>query len=267
MRHSTLNLKQFLNATLFVLCSLAGTFAVHAESGPGNGTDYVKILFAEAQNELNQRMASVNLNQVRNLQTEPQTQTWLQENLHSPSGRWAQLRFYLTNMRLDFQNAPCEDAVGRQSSICFYNQDPNDPYVLISIQENKHTTLTQAMAMLIHEAGHFTGEMNHLFLDQVGVQLVQALFAPRSFSFTLTSTDIVMNIFEAKRDCESGVGDQAKNLRDQALLKLSELCQNHGLTCDLHQAQMVYTGNLVYENGVGFTMKVSCELKAFLPVE
>jgi hypothetical protein len=260
MRTKTL---KFILGFSFLFCSAVAT----GESGPGNGTDYVKVLFAEAQNVLNQRMSGLNQAQVRGLQVEESTKRWLVENLPSPNGRWSQLKFFLSNMRLAFQNAPCEDSSGRQSSICFFNQNPEDPYVMISVLENKNTTPTQAMAMLIHEAGHFTGEMNHLFLDQVGVQLVQALFAPRSFAFSLSSTELTANIFQAKRDCDEGVGDQAKHLREQALLKLAELCRNHGKDCDLTKAQTAYTGSLVYENGVGFTMKVTCELKTFLAVE
>jgi hypothetical protein len=253
--------------SILILCFLLSTADSFAESGPGNGTDYVKVLFAEAQNVLNQRMSGLNQSQVRGLQVDEPSKRWLVENLPSPNGRWSQLKFYMSNMRLAFQNAPCEDSSGRQSSICFFNENPEDPYVLISVLENKNTTPTQAMAMLIHEAGHFTGEMDHLFLDKVGVELVQSLFAPRSFAFSLASTEFTANIFQAKRDCDTGAGDQAKNLREQALIKLAELCRNHGKDCDLSRTQMAYTGSLVYENGVGFTMKVTCELKTFLAVE
>jgi hypothetical protein len=266
LRRCLKSLKNIL-AGLFFLISIVALRAA-AESGPDNGTDVVKILFAESQNELNLRLNALNKDQVRALEFESDiVRSWLLQDLDSPMGHWAQLKFYISNMRLAFQTAPCQDAQGRTASICFFNQDAGDPYVMISLQENRMTTPSQAMAMLIHEAGHFIGEKDHLFLDQVGVQLTKALTSPKSFSVTVSSVEVSANTFSGKQECEAGTSSQAISLRQQALLKLEEQCQTAGRHCDLQKAQLAFAGESVFQDGVGFTMKVRCELKAFVAAD
>jgi hypothetical protein len=230
-----------------------------AESGPGNGTDAVKILFAEAQNKLSDLVSSVSVEDLKSTDLDSRTRNWLQQDAH-----WDTLKFYISHIRLAFQIAACEDSQGRTSSICFYDQNPKDPYVIVSLSENKNTSSEQAMAMLVHEAGHFLGEMDHLFLDRLAVQLVHALLEPKIFSVTVSSTEIVSNVFTARDECEAGRSRQAQSLLKQAQVRLTESCQTHHKTCDLKQVITAYAGRIESEPGVGFTMKVTCELKAIL---
>jgi len=236
---------------------------VAGESGPDNGTDYIKVLFAEAQTELVHLFEPLTELQVRDLEVDKNFQDWLLQPMRQTSGKahWESLRSYLAEIRLSFQTEPCQDSQGRKASICYFNENPNDPYVVISLSENKHTTSQQAMAMLIHEAGHFVGEKDHLFLDQLGTQLVQALKQPKFISFTLESKETVANVFAAKQDCEKGQSPQAQNLIQESKLKLQEICQSRGRTCDFNQALLVFKGISHFEPGVGFTMEVTCQLK------
>lgn len=235
---------------LLLLLALAPLFA-RAESGPGNGTDYVKVLFAEAQFELNRALVPVESVEAFSLSAE--AKAWL-------APRFTQLKTAVRTMELRFQQAPCSDGSGKPASICFFTDDGD--YVLISLEENKHTTRAQAMAMLLHEAGHFVGEADHLLLDRVGVELAQALAEPRLLLAEASSTEIVANIFEAKESCDNGTSLLAQRLRKEALLGLQRQCAERNAHCDLDRADFHYHGAQEFRDGRGFSMKVTCSVKA-----
>lgn len=235
---------------LILLLALIPCFA-RAESGPGNGTDYVKVLFAEAQFELNRALLPVD--SVEALSLSPEVRAWV-------APRFGQLKAYVRKMELRFQEAPCSDGSGKPASICYFTDDGD--YVVVSLAENKHTTRAQAMAMLIHEAGHFTGETDHLLLDRVGVELTQALAEPRLLIAEASATEIVANIFEAKEGCDSGRSGLAERLRKEALLGLQRQCAERNASCDLARAEFLYHGEQEFREGRGFSMKVTCSVKA-----
>jgi hypothetical protein len=90
---------------------------------------------------------------------------WLKTSDHL-----VKLQFYVGAMKLYFQEAPCLDG-GQPRGTCFDNSDPDQPKMLISYSYNQETRGSRAEALIIHEAGHFTGEMNHVLLSGLGQAL------------------------------------------------------------------------------------------------
>lgn len=239
------------------------TFAF--ESGPGNGTDYVKILFSEAQAHLVNLAEPVTVQNIKQAKLSSEFKEWLTAG---ESPRWVRLKFIIKKIDLQYQEAPCQDDRGRQSSICFL---PNldTPTVLISRSENKLTTSDQAMAMLIHEAGHFLNEMDHLFLNDLGVSLVALLKMPRVFSFELESKEIVANVFVEKKNCETGESDLAKKLINNSYFELQQTCltSNSSETCKSADFSFVLDGAAEWIDGRGFTQSIICKIKARLALK
>lgn len=231
-----------------LLCSLSS----YAGSGPGNGTDYVKVLFADAQFELNRSL--VPYENADALTLSAPVSAWL------GGSRFTELKRYAHVMELRFQEEPCSDGSGAPASICFFTE--GGPYVIISVNENKHTTRSQAMAMLLHEAGHFTGETDHLFLDRMGVELVRVLEAPRLLVAEASETEIVANIFSAKADCEAGRSLTSQRVRKEAELRLSRQCAERNLGCGSGTVEVLYHASQEFKEGTGFSMKVTCGAKA-----
>lgn len=246
---------------LLNLILVLATLNLNAESGPDNGTDYVKILFADAQYSLNSSLTSIEEKDLKTLGLDASTLSWLNIQVEN-SSRFSRIKFYLRKMDLKFQTEACTDGSGRYASICFFRNP--EPFVLISLKENKMTTKEQAMAMLIHEAGHLTGETDHLFLDKVGVQLASALKAPKVLIVDRQNTEIVPNIFTAKEACDNGTSVQAQQLKQHTLADLQLQCSQRQLTCDLSKTNFIFQGTAVYVNGRGYTMEVSCALRAVL---
>lgn len=233
------------------------------ESGPGNGTDYVKVLFAEAQYSLLSTVSSVNDADLTTLTIDASIKSWLLASQNGQS-HWQTVKRYLKTMDLQYQQEPCSDFTKKPASICFFNEDPLKPYVMISLFENKMTTKTQAMAMLIHEAGHFAGETDHIFLDHVGVQLVAALEAPTLLIADAESKDTSGIPFAAKNECEAGTSQQAQTLKKLVMMNLTEQCSTKKLICDLTKAQLVFQGVSNFIPGVGYDMSVTCKARAIL---
>ena len=232
-------------------------FSARAESGPGNGTDYVKVLFAEAQYELNRSMIS--LNSPQGLPLDHEVRAWLEAK-----NRFLELKNYVRKMELRFQQAPCSDVSRIPASICYFTDEPSNPYVVISVSENKMTTKDQAIAMLLHEAGHFTGEMDHLFLDRMGLQLGRALKTPRLLIADASSSEVVANIFAAKEECNRGTSQQARTLAQKVRSDLIIQCASRGVSCDIEKAQLVFQGTTHFDRGEAFDMKVLCTARGVL---
>lgn len=257
---------QFALRILIVLLLSVTGLKAFADSGPDNGTDAVKVLFAEAHWELKKHSLLFSVQDIDSMELDEKMKLWLQTAVQGLA-RWQKMKESVLRMRLEFQTAPCEDSQGRTASICYFDENPSDPYVLVSLLENRNTDKERAMAMLLHEAGHFVGEKDHLFLDQLGVALVQAFKAPRYLSVSVASVELVPNVFLAKSECESGVSQQAQNLLKKAEADLTLQCLERGYACDFLKANHVFTGNIEFENGIGFSMKVTCELKTVLPLK
>ncbi len=136
-------------------------------SGTSGGGDRVEPLFIQAQKDAISILASIHLEQVAQLPIQDYFKSWLKEG-----DRLQKIQFYSDAMSLNFQEEPfIED--GRPRGTGFDATDPNNPKMIISRTLNTQTSPDQAIALAIHEAGHFTGEMNHLFLSRLGVALEQ----------------------------------------------------------------------------------------------
>ena len=227
------------------------------QSGPGNGTDYVKVLFAEAQLGVVRTLTPVT--SLNGLGLSDEARGWLEGNAQGDT-RFNRLKYWLRVMDLRFQQEPCTDFTKKPATICFFH-DEAGPYVMISLAGNKMTTESQARAMLIHEAGHFTGETDHLLLDRVGVALVEALREPAYLFADASSSDVVANPFTGTDDCEKGVGPQAASLRDQVRIELLLQCSNRSLQCDVSKISYAYQGENHFQE-----MKVTCLVRGVLPL-
>ena len=244
---------RFLAFAYALLC----TVGVRAESGPDNGTDYVKVLFVDAQFEVNRSVALVEKSHLASLSLSEDLRGWL-----SQGERFAQLKRYLKVLDLEFQTAPCSDGTGREATICFFREP--QPRVVISLDGNRMTTRNQAMAMLVHEAGHLVGEKDHALLDRLGVELVAALGNPSVVIVDRENTENALNIFVAKAACDDGSSAQAQRARHAAMAGIEEECGMRGLSCDPEKARFIYEGRIPWEPGVGYKMEVVCRVRAVL---
>ena len=276
MKFPDMKFKWIPGATaLIAVAAICATTALssraHADanlgSGPDNGTDYVKVVFAQARTALNAQLSGIGPEQLRSYPMDPRSQAWLLGNGADGRPRITALRQYLQVIELRYQPAACEDSQGRKSTICFMYGERRQPVVLVSLDLNRVTTQEQAMVMLIHEAGHFTGEMDHFFLDALGIDLVRALSRPRLLSTEQKSVEIVPNIFAAKAGCEDGSSPQARALFARARQDIAQQCADKRLTCDLSKIESAFQGEPEFLPGRGFTMRVSCTLKAMLRLQ
>jgi hypothetical protein len=251
------NLFIYAITSLVFLLSASLLYAFPDQSGPGNGTDYVKILFADAQYDVIRMVTPVDNDGLKGLGLSNEVYDWLSGQAQSDS-RFNRVKYWLHTMDLRFQQEPCTDFTKLPASICYFN-DAANPYVMISLQENKMTTKDQAMAMLIHEAGHFTGEPDHLLLDRVGVALVQTLKLPGSLFADASSSDIVANPFQATDDCEKGTGTQAKALKAEVRITLLKQCSDRGVVCNDKKISYAFQAENAFQQ-----MKVTCLVRAVL---
>lgn len=253
-----------LSRVLVVLLFLnVGSLAwAGGDSGPGNGTDYVKVLFAEARHLLNQNLSDVHAAEVKSMQVDEDVRNWLLSPVENGSQRIEVVKAYLQILELRFQSEPCQDYQGRTSSICFF-QEQGKNLVVVSLEQNRQTTSDQAMAMLIHESAHFTGEMDHLFLDKVGVQLVSQL-TKNLIVVSRQSIEIVPNIFVEKSLCESGQSEQAQVLFKLAQQDLQIRCAQRNMNCDISKANVAYNADPEWIFGVGFTLRLACTVRLVL---
>ncbi len=247
---------------LFLCLSTESSSWAGGDSGPGNGTDYVKVLFAEARHLLNQNLADVHAAEVKAMELDEDVKNWLLSPAENGSQRIEVVKAYLQILELRFQSEPCQDSQGRTSSICFF-QEQGKNLVVVSLEQNRQTTSDQAMAMLIHESAHFTGELNHLFLDKVGVQLVSQL-TKNLIVVSRQSIEIAPNIFVEKSLCESGESEQAQVLFKLARQDLQIRCAQRNMNCDLSKADAAYTADPEWILGVGFTLRLACTVRLVL---
>ncbi|MGZ3651370.1 MAG: hypothetical protein ACXVB9_19225 [Bdellovibrionota bacterium] len=255
-------MKNFLIYAISAFVFLFSASMLHAaggpdQSGPGNGTDYVKVLFADAQYDVVRMLTPIDDSGLPSLGLVPEVYGWLTGTAQGAS-RFTRVKYWLHEMDLRFQQEPCTDFTKRPASICFFN-DETGPYVMVSLQENKMTTKDQAMAMLIHEAGHFTGEKDHLLLDRVGVALVQTVKLPGALFADASSSDFVANPFQATEDCEKGTGTQAKALQSQVRIQLIKQCSDRGLACEDKAISYAFQGENNFQE-----MKVTCLVRGVL---
>jgi hypothetical protein len=149
------------------------------QMGPGGsaGGDNVEPLFIKAQKDAVQIVDAIKSDKIDQLPINPPYQTWLSTGDHL-----SKLQFYVEAIKLSFQDAPCNEG-GAPRSTSFGYSASGQPQMCVSRSYNRSTTPDQAKALVIHEAGHFTGEMDHIFLSELGVELVsQELAKPKLFT-------------------------------------------------------------------------------------
>lgn len=159
---------RFSPLVAIVLLSLGGiSRADHTTEGgtSGGGGDKVEPLFVAARSKASSDLNRIEPNHIHQLNVPTFAKNWLMKG-----DNLSKLQFYVTAMELSFQEGPCW-VDGSPRGTCFDNSDPQHPKMVISYAYNQNTTRLQAQALVIHEAGHFTGEKNHLFLSALGEAL------------------------------------------------------------------------------------------------
>ncbi len=233
-----------------LICSNCfGAPFLNSESGPGNGTDFVKVLFANAREEAITILSDLTVESIDYLQMSEYFKEWLKEDVQG-SSRFVKLKFYAKTFKFHFQKEPCPD----ENSICFYQN--KEPLVVVSLDENQNTTEKQAVAMILHEVGHFTGEEDHLFLDRFASELIANSREP----FVIISEEnkrYVSNIFAAANNCEKGIGDQVENLKEVIKLKLFKRCLERDLSCSSQSIVYSFSSRLA-ELGINFNSASVC---------
>ncbi len=228
---------------------------LNSESGPGNGTDYVKVLFANARVEAIELLEGLNADTISHLEIEDYFKEWLLDSVEG-SPRYIKLKFYAKNFKFKFQEDPCP----AENSICFYLNP--DPLVVVSMKENQATNEKQAVTMLLHEIGHFTGELDHLFLDRFAAEMVETSES-QFVVVELQNKRFVSSIFEAANQCERGSGEQVESLKTRLNQNIQEQCIKRKLSCDLTKVEYSFSAELP-SIGLGFDSTTLCTGKALL---
>jgi len=227
----------------------------NSESGPGNGTDYVKVLFANARSEAIEILNDISSDTIDHLEVDDYLKEWLLEDIEG-SPRYIKLKFYASEFTFKFQDEACPE----ENSICFY-KNPS-ALIVVSLTENSITTEKQAVTMLLHEIGHFTGEYDHLFLDRFATELVKISSAPFVVVEKINKR-YVSQIFEASNHCERGQGEQADALKKQIEFALLEKCAKRKIQC--FKKDIVYSFSAELPTlGMGFNSTAICMGKGLL---
>ncbi len=229
--------------------------AWNSESGPGNGTDYVKVLFANARSEAMEILNDISIDTIHHLEVDDYLKEWLLEDIEG-SPRYIKLKFYASEFKFKFQDEACPD----ENSICFYKKP--SPLVVVSLDENNLTTEKQAVTMLLHEIGHFTGEYDHLFLDRFATELVKVSSEPFVIVEKINKR-YVSQIFEASNNCERGEGEQVEAIRKQIEFSLLEKCIKRKLLCAKKNILYSFSAQLP-TLGIGFDSTSICMGKGIL---
>lgn len=150
-----------------IMVSGAGSSFAHASDGQeGKGGDRAQPLFISAQNNARSIMERLKLNSLDKFGLSSSVVVWLKtgDNL-------SRLKFYVETMKPAFQDEACNQS-DKPRSASFFTGADGLPYMCISYSLNRLTSSAEASALVIHEAAHFLGEMDHLFLSAMGVELV-----------------------------------------------------------------------------------------------
>lgn len=180
---------------LFLLCFLT-PLSVIAADGKGNGTDFLETLFAKAKVMASENLNSIDVADIKYLPISKRNKKWLSKDHPDFDTNLEALQVYISSLSISFKEfgeGGCEDPDSDNThGICFYDDDPRISKVIISKDRNTallahlndqdtelidytdvqiNKSLQLAMAMLIHEAGHFVGEKHHIKLDNLGAQI------------------------------------------------------------------------------------------------
>ncbi len=157
----------------------------HGTSGDakGNGTDYLETLFANAKVAASGLLEAITVENINRVNIPSRNKKWLLKPNDVFDTNLEALQAYINVLSLEFieyGKGGCEDPeLNITHGICYYDSNPHIALVKISKDRNKklankenfQESFTKAMAMLIHEAGHFAKEYNHYLLDDLGAQL------------------------------------------------------------------------------------------------
>ena len=160
--------------------------------GKGNGTDYLETLFARAKTQSISLIENLTIENIDKTKLPKRHKNWLKKPHKDFTNNLEALQTYLNVLSLEFIEyglGGCEDPeLNITHGICYYDENPYIAQVIISKDRNIGLTnensddenLLKSMAMLIHEAGHFVGEKNHLLLDDLGAHLSK-LYEDKNF--------------------------------------------------------------------------------------
>ncbi len=176
---------------LFLFLNLNCAFAAVGD-GKGNGTDYLETLFARAKTQSISLIENLTIENIDKTKLPKRHKNWLKKPHKDFINNLEALQTYISVLSLEFieyGQGGCEDPeLNITHGICYYDENPYIAQVIISkdrnigltIEENDNENLIKAMGMLIHEAGHFVGEKNHLLLDDLGAHLSK-LYKDKNF--------------------------------------------------------------------------------------
>lgn len=165
-----MTMKTIISNMALITCLTLSQLAplnVQADIGPGggNGGDNVEPLFINAKKETVSLLNEITTADVDSLNIDEPYKNWLKT-----ASNLSHLQFYANAMKLSFQDRPCNEK--KQPRSTSYSSSKNgDSVMCISYSYNRATTSEQAIALVIHEAGHFVGEKDHIFLSSLGAQL------------------------------------------------------------------------------------------------
>jgi hypothetical protein len=236
--------------------SNASAFAITGHESSGGG-DRIEPLFVQAQQDVVVLLGNINLSQIDTLMVDPSYKTWLKED-----DRLTKLQFYAKAMKLSFRDDACNDG-GEPRGASFDASDPMNPVMCVSYSLNQTTTPAQAEALVIHEAGHFTGEMDHLFLSSLGVALVAN--SPANASAT-SCVQTIGAISCSDRD-EGGLGNYAVSCFQDVVFKnrdgsLNSLRYSGEGVSEIGTVQMLFTIGTLFVGGAPVSLYNHAQAKS-----
>lgn len=157
---------KLVKAVMLALSLISACAAYAVEGTEGHGGDSVETLFLRAKKDAIRIVGAIDVDGIDALQIKSAYRNWLKKD-----DRLSMLQFYVSAMTLSFSDEPCITA-DEPRGLCYDNTDAKNPTVYVSRAANHDTSIKEAQALIIHEAGHFVGEKNHTFLSAMGVELV-----------------------------------------------------------------------------------------------
>mgnify|MGYP001582105611 CR=1 FL=1 len=168
---------------LLALGSLMVSLAAYSDGGDkeGNGGDTVEVIFDRAKKDAYQKVRNLTRENLAQFKIDRSYQNWLLDTVED-TDRLSRFVYYAKKIAersdyIRFIEGNCtEDSVVRP--VCYEARNTTHPdhgvmVISRSMNRDQSTTETQAMALIFHEIGHFTGEKDHEFLSDLGVEMMQ----------------------------------------------------------------------------------------------
>ena len=106
--------------TLCLTISLGLSSTPSRAEQEGRGSDRVEALFNLAKTEITAKVNGIKFEQIDDLDLKPAFKAWL-KNQNQP--RLAKLQYYISKMKLRFQDAPCLEPEGPRGACYEYDKD------------------------------------------------------------------------------------------------------------------------------------------------